>query len=138
MEEVKEKESKEVVATNITEESQDSALKEILEKIYEKIGNEAKNDIEKEKEQKTDVYLFINDDENLFFFKALKAREYKTIKKESENEEELEVNIIKASVIYPKLTNEIIDNMYAGLYEALSKFTLAASAFNESAPVIKV
>lgn len=127
----------EITATNIQETEHDVALKEILDKIYEKIGTQAKEKIEEEKKN-ADVYLFMNDDENIFFFKGLRTREYKQLKKNASSDEELEVALIKTSVIYPELTDEMIDNMYAGLYESLSKFTLAASAFNDNAPVIKV
>jgi len=122
----------------INEEYINEELKKAAEEIlYEKDPEFAKK-IEGFKKQYKDVLIYFFDMDEFYIYRPLTRFEYKEITGSTEDAEKASEFIVQKAVLYPELTEEIMDQLKAGVVPTLLELILNASNFGIQNPVIKL
>jgi len=113
---------------------------DLIEVLVKEYGEEVKEINEKYSKDGYTVYGYIFDDnEKLFLFRNLKTREYRKLKREAKDDDDMENKILMTGIVYPKLKSvEEIEELNAGEVEILLNFIALASGFNSQSPVFKL
>jgi len=87
---------------------------------------------------KSKIFAYIFDEDNVFVFCPVKRSVYKKIKRESKDALEFTDKLVVACSLYPKISEDMIDDMDAGIIETLSDMILASSNFASDNPVVTI
>jgi hypothetical protein len=103
--------------------------KELLYEGLEKMGC-SRNYLVKMKERHGTIIVYPHEDGNWFVIRPLKVKEMKMIREIVENDaEKLNKEILESAVVFPKLTEETVNELPAGLPDLLVNMISRLSAF---------
>lgn len=103
--------------------------KEILYEGLEKMGC-SRNYLVKMKERHGTVIVYPHEDGNWFVIRPLKVKEMKMIRELAEGDpEKLNKEILESAVIFPKLSEDAVNDLPAGLPDLLVNMISRLSAF---------
>lgn len=89
-------------------------------------------------EDKSKIFAYIFDEDNVFVFCPVKRSVYKKIKRESKDALDFTDRLVVACTLYPKIEEGMLDEMAAGIIETLSDMILASSNFASDNPVVTI
>ena len=110
-------------------ESEEVDEKELMYEKLEKMGC-TRSYLTKMKERHGTVIVYPHDDDSWFVVRPLKVKEMRMIKEiVGQDIDKLNKEILESAVIFPKLTEEIVSNLPAGLPDVLVNMISRLSAF---------
>ena len=89
-------------------------------------------------EDKSKIFAYIFDENRVFVFCPVKRSVYKKIKRESKDALDFTDKLVIACSLYPVISEDMIDEMPAGIIETLSDMILASSDFASDNPVVTI
>ncbi len=117
----------------VLEDFRQAALNIIKEKHPELEGK-----IEEFKKNYGDVYVYMFTDDEFYIYRPITRFEYKELTKGIEDYDEAAEKIVMKSVLYPTITDSMLNTLKAGIIPTLLELILDASGFGVKNPVIQL
>ena len=121
----------EVLETEVVESEVPSEPADFSEELFLALGKLgcSREDVEQARAKYNKIYVYPWSENDIFVYRVLTRREWTLLKSAAKTEDELSALIMKRATVFPKVTEDLLDSLPAGIQEVYPQIVLRTCAF---------